>query len=314
MIYFVIQRLSAAVITLFLLVLLIALFRTLIPGDAVDLIMLESDDAESAARLREELGIDRPALVSATEYTVDVFRGDLGNSLWSGRSVSSAIADAFPVSAELALIAVVLSLSIAIPIGAVSAVLRDTPIDYFARTVAIAGITIPSFVIGTLVITLPAIFWSWSPPFRYARLTDDPIANLSQMLLPAIVMGVLLAASTMRLTRTMLLEILYQDYMRTARAKGLRTSRVIMRHGLPNALSPIIAHTALQLAFLLGGSAIIEQLFSLPGMGRLLLDSIATRDYPVVQGLVLTIGAIVVMVNLLADIAIAAFDPRIRYS
>ncbi len=311
---FIAQRVGASVITAVLLLILAAMFKALLPGDAVDLILAEARDPAAEQRLREELGLDEAAPVAMAKYALSATHGDLGSSLWSGEPVSTMIVRSLPPTLELTAIAIVISILIAIPVGIVSAVQRDSGLDYLARTLAVVGLTIPSFVLGTLVVTLPALWWGWSPPFRYIDITDDPVANLRQMWLPGFILGVLLAASVMRITRTMVLEVLHQDYIRTARAKGLGSTRVIVRHALPNALIPVITLSGVQVAFLLGGSAVVEQIFGLPGMGRLLVDSIRLRDYPVVQGIILVSGVMIVALNVAIDVAAGLLDPRIRFS
>jgi peptide/nickel transport system permease protein len=218
-----------------------------------------------------------------------------------------------PVTLEISLISLLISISLAIPIGVVSAIRQDTILDYFLRGFAVGGLSIPSFWLGTLAVVLPAMWFGVIPPLVYNEFTKDPIQNLKQVWLPSLIQGVLLSASVMRITRTMMLEVLRQDYIRTAWSKGLRERAVIFRHALKNAMIPVITVIGLQIGFLLGGSVITEQIFSLPGMGRLLVESLTFRDYPVIQGINFIVASWIILINLCIDLTYGYLDPRIRF-
>ena len=209
--------------------------------------------------------------------------------------------------------ALVIALSIALPIGVYSAIRQDTAGDYVARSFSILMLAVPSFWLGTMVMVFPSIWWGWSPEVNYVPFLVDPLQHLKQMLVPAIVLGMALSAITMRLTRTMMLEVLRQDYIRTAWAKGLNESLVVTRHALRNALIPVVTLVGLQAPLLIGGAVVIEQIFVLPGMGQLLLDAVQQRDYPVITGVFLITGVAVMLINLLVDLSYGLFDPKVRH-
>ena len=218
-----------------------------------------------------------------------------------------------PISLELGVLALIFALMMAIPVGVVAAIRQDTIGDYAARSMAIMGLSVPGFWIATLVVLLPAIWWGWRPPIQFTEFTKDPWAHIAQFLLPAAILALASAAALMRLTRAMLLDVLRQDYVRTAWSKGLRERVVVLKHSLKNAVIPVITVLGLQIAQILGGTVIFEQIFGLPGMGRFLFDAINQRDYPVIQGINLLIVCVVVVMNLLVDATYALLDPRIRY-
>ena len=217
------------------------------------------------------------------------------------------------VTVELGLLAILTGLIIAAPIGIYSAIRQYTVADYAGRAVAIFGLATPNFWLGLMVMIYPAIWWGWTPPMRYVSFTVDPLANLGILILPALILGTYLAASTMRMTRTMMLEVLRQDYVRTAWAKGLKERRVVLSHAVKNALIPVVTLVALQLPIIAGGSVIIENIFNLPGLGRLMLTALNERDYPVVSAINLLFASVVVVINLGTDLTYALLDPRVRY-
>jgi peptide/nickel transport system permease protein len=219
----------------------------------------------------------------------------------------------FPVTAELGLLAMLFGLLVAIPIGVLSAVRQDTGVDYVARSSAIAMLAIPGFWLGTLVITLPSVWWGWTPPLRYTRLMDDPARNLSHVIIPAIILGLALSGAVMRLTRAQMLEVLRQDFVRTAAAKGLADWAVVFRHALKNAFIPVLTLLGLQVAVLVSGSVVLESIFVLPGLGRYLLEAVQYRDYPVIQALNLVFATTIVLANLVVDLLYGWLDPRVRY-
>ena len=242
-----------------------------------------------------------------------VFHGSLGQSLLGRFSVNEKIAGRLSVTIQLGVTALVIGLLIALPVGIYSAIRQDTVSDYLGRTVAIIGLATPNFWLALMVMLYPAIWWGWSPPMRLIRFSDDPLGNLGMFLIPSVILGTAMAAATMRLTRTMMLEVLRQDYIRTAWSKGLKEKAVVLRHAVKNAIIPVVTLVGLQLPILVGGSVIMENIFNLPGLGRLMLNALENRDYPVVSGINLLFGTIVVVGNLLIDLAYAFLDPRIRY-
>lgn len=312
---YIIRRVLMNIPVIWLVSLMVFSLIRLVPGDVVMMLIGESAIVakEDMDELRHQLGLDKPYGVAYVEWIGGVVRGDLGKSLYHGRDVMKEILQKIPISAELAVLAILLALFIAIPMGVITAARQDTPIDYGARSFVILGLSLPDFWLGTMAVVFPAIWWHVAPPLSYQRLWVDPLANLQQMLVPAAILGVHLSASTMRLTRSQMLEVLRQDYIRTAWAKGLRERVVIYRHALKNAMIPVITIFGTQLSRLLGGTLIMEILFNLPGMGRFMYEGILQRDYPVVQGGVLFIAFVMVSMNLIVDITYAWFDPRIRY-
>src|SRR5438128_4790540 len=307
------KRLLVAVPSLLIASLIVFALPRLIPGDVVSLMLEEKAYARDLAELRAKLGLDRPLHVQYLEWLGHVVRGDLGESLWTRRPVREELARRLPVTLELGASSVVFAVIIALPIGVLSATRQDTLSDYLARSAAILGLSVPNFWLATLVIVLPAIWWGWRPMTGYVEIGKDPVAHLAQMLLPAVILGITFSAALMRLTRGMLLEVLRQDYVRTAWSKGLRERAVVIKHGLRNAVIPVITLLGTQLPQILGGTVVIETIFGLPGVSRFLFDAINQRDYPVIQGVNLLVVSTVVLVNLAVDALYAVLDPRIRY-
>jgi peptide/nickel transport system permease protein len=262
--------------------------------------------------LRAKLGLNRPIYVQYFDWLGSVVRGHLGESLWTRQPVLSELTRRLPVTVTLGIFATFVAIAIGVPIGVLAATRQDGALDFFARSAAILGLSIPGFVLAILVTLLPAIWWGWTPP-RFVAFAKDPAGHLAQFVLPAIILGVASAAGIMRLTRGMLLEVLRQDYVRTAAAKGLRGRVVVLKHALKNALIPVVTVLGLQVAGIAGGAVIIEWIFGIPGMGQFLVDAIVQRDYPVIQGINLVIVTIIVLTNLSVDLLYAVLDPRIRY-
>jgi len=285
----------------------------LLPGNVVMLMLSEQGYAGDRARLERMLGLDKSFVRQYCAYIGNVFRGDLGVSFWTKEPVLDEILRRLPVSLELAVLAMLFGLVIAVPTGIFSAVRQDTWLDYLFRTGAIGGLSVPGFWMATVVIVGASIWWQWVPPMRYTPFARDPVKNLAQLLLPAIILGLALSASVMRMTRSMVLEVLREDYVRTAWAKGLPESLVITRHVLKNAMIPVVTVMGLQLSALLGGTVIMESIFVIPGMGKFLLDAITWRDYPVIQGINLFLATGVIALNLLIDVVYGFLDPRIRF-
>lgn len=309
------RRIAGLIPTLLLLLFLVVFMIQLIPGDVIDLILEEkfAKNDEARAQLEMELGLDRPLPLRYLAYVGNVARGDLGESLWTKQPVASTIARRALPTLEVGALAITIGAFLGIFVGTISAVRQDTMLDYSLRSIAILGLSIPSFAIATAFVVFPAIWWGVAPNLRYVGITDAPISHLKIIIPPALILGTQLSATLMRLMRTTMLNELRQDYVRTANSKGLLFRSVVMRHVLKNALIPVITLLGLQVAFLIGGSVIVESVFAIPGVGRLLLSSIANRDYPLIQGIVVVIGFFVITSNLLIDLSYAWLDPRIRY-
>jgi peptide/nickel transport system permease protein len=296
----------------------------MIPGDIIDAMEARIRDQEiDRTVLEKTLGLDEPMLVQygrwmgvvpQTDGRLDgLLQGNLGTSWWEGVSVVSLVALKWPVTVELGLMGLVIAQIIALPIGIVSALRQKTAADYIGRTFAILCISVPGFWIATLVIVFPSIWWGYMPPIMLIRFADDPLGNLKMFIVPAAILGMALAGLTMRMTRTMMLEVLRQDYVRTAWAKGLNERLVIVRHALKNALIPVVTIVGLQMPLLIGGTVIIENIFNLPGMGRLIIAGITNRDEPLISAVVFIFSFGLVMINLLVDLTYSFLDPRVRY-
>ena len=317
---YIIRRLLLMIPTLFLVTVMVFFVVRLIPGDVVEMMadeheyLTHASGEELIEQLRKALGLDVPIHVQYIRWISGVIRGDLGKSLWSGIPVIDKISQRWPVSFELGFLAMITSLIIAVPIGIYSGIRQDTYGDYLGRSIAIGCIALPSFWLGTMVMVFPSLWWGWSPPMEYIPFFDDPAANLGQFIIPALILGMVMSGTTMRMTRTMMLEILRQDYIRTAWSKGLRERTVVMRHALKNALIPVVTIVGLQLPILIGGSVVLEAIFNLPGIGRLIVEIINDRDYIMLSGINLTIASFVLVVNLVVDMTYSFLDPRVRYA
>jgi len=307
------KRLLVAIPSLLIATVIVFSLSRLIPGDVVTLMMQENQYAQSLEEMREKLGLNRPIYLQYFEWIGRAMRGDLGESLYSSRPVLQELARRAPVSLELGAVAVFFAVLLGVPIGVLSASRQDSAEDYIARSGAILGLSAPGFWLGTLVVVLPAIYFGWSPSIKFILFISDPWGHMVQFLIPGFLLGIASAASIMRLTRTQLLEVLRQDYVRTAWSKGLGERVVVLKHSLKNALIPVVTVLGIQIAQVLSGTVIFETIFGLPGMGRFLFDAITERDYPVIQGINLVIVTTIVTVNLLVDVVYAYLDPRIRY-
>jgi peptide/nickel transport system permease protein len=312
---YVIRRLLLAVPVLVLSSLIVFGLMRVMPGDALVALMGESGNVgeKELAKLRKDLGLDRPYHEQYLLWVWQMVSFNPGHSIFTNEPIPVALKKAIPVTLELAALAMVLGLVIAIPIGVLSATRQDTAPDYAGRVVAVSGLSIPDFWLGTLVITFAAIWFRWIPPIGYASLWDDPLRNLQQFLLPAAVLGYRLSSATMRMTRSTVLEVLKEDYVRTAWAKGLAGRVVVYKHALKNALIPVVTIVGGQLGVLLAGTFVVETIFALPGMGRLTVEAILYRDYPVVQTNIMLVAGTLVTLNLVVDLTYAWLDPRIRY-
>jgi peptide/nickel transport system permease protein len=313
---YIIRRLLAAIVVLFLMSIVVFRLVHWLPGDALlvklgDAGRIPPDKLEQA---RAEMGIDRPLTEQYLTWLGGIVRGDLGKSLIWDQSVGQRILDGLPITVELALLASLVALLVAIPVGVLSALKQDTPIDYVARVLAILGLAVPNFWLATMLLLYLTLWFGWTPPLRYTPFWEDPWTNIQTFALPALVLGFTLGASLTRMTRSTVLEVMRNDYIRTARSKGLRDRIVIGRHVLKNAMIPVITIFGLQFTGLLGGSVIMESLFSLPGVGGITLQAVQQRDYTQIQGNALFFGTIALLINVMVDVSYAWFDPRIRYS
>jgi len=312
---YVMRRLLLAIPVLVCSSLIVFGLMRVMPGDALVALMGESGNVgeRELEKLRRDLGLDRPYHEQYLLWVWQMVSLNPGHSIFTNEPIPVALRKAIPVTVELAVLAMVLGLVIAIPVGVLSATRQDKPSDYVGRVVAVSGLSLPDFWLGTLVITFAAIWFRWIPPLGYTSLWDDPWRNLQQFLLPAAVLGYRLSASTMRMTRSTVLEVLREDYVRTAWAKGLGGRLVVYKHALKNALIPVVTIVGGQLGTLLAGTVVVETIFALPGMGRLTVEAILFRDYPVVQTNVMLVAAVLVTLNLVVDLTYAWLDPRIRY-
>jgi peptide/nickel transport system permease protein len=312
---YVMRRLLLAVPVLVLSSLIVFGLMRVMPGDALTALMAESGNVgeRELKKLRADLGLDQPYHVQYAIWVWQMVSFSPGHSIFTNEPIAVALRKAIPVTVELAALAMILGLVIAIPIGVLSATRQDTGADYVGRVVAVSGLSLPDFWLGTLVITFAAIWFHWIPPIGYVSFWDSPWRNLQQFLLPAAVLGFRLSAATMRMTRSTVLEVLREDYVRTAWAKGLAGRFVVYKHALKNALIPVVTIVGGQLGVLLAGTVVVETIFALPGMGRLTVEAILFRDYPVVQTNVMLVAATLVTLNLLVDLTYAWLDPRIRY-
>jgi len=313
---YVIRRLLLSVPVLLLSSLIVFGLMRVMPGDALTALMGESGNvsAKDLQKLQMELGLDRPYVEQYGIWLWQMVSLNPGYSIFTNEPITVALKKAIPVTLELAALAIILGLIIAIPVGVISATRQDSASDYIGRVVAVSGLSMPDFWLGTLVITFAAIWFHWIPPIGYVSLWESPWRNLQQFLLPAAILGFRLSAATMRMTRSTVLEVLREDYVRTAWAKGLAGRIVVYKHALKNALIPVITIVGGQLGVLLAGTVVVETIFALPGMGRLTVEAILYRDYPIVQTNVMLVAATLVTLNLVVDLAYAWLDPRIRYS
>jgi peptide/nickel transport system permease protein len=310
---YLLKRMLLMIPTLFLVTLFVFLMVHLLPGDTV-LQMLEGYAyADTVEALRRELGLDRPMHLQYLEWMGRLVQGDLGRSLWTKESILMEYARRFPVTIELAILTVIVSVTFGVGIGVLSAVRQESWLDYGGRVLAIMALAMPYFWLAILVVVLPAIYFRWTPLWTYVPLSVDPLENLKIMIFPALVFGVSRAGPIMRIMRSSMLEVQRQDYIRTAWAKGLPERGVIFKHAIKNALIPVVSILGLQIHFYLGGSVIIESIFRLPGVGHFFFEALIRRDYPVVQSVNLFFATFTLLLNLIVDFAYAYLDPRIRY-
>ncbi len=314
---YIIRRLLLMIPTFLMVTLTIFFLLRLVPGNVIDLMVAESSTAGGGELTRLELekalGMDAAIHVQYVRWIWGIFQGDFGKHIWDSTPIIDDILNRLPVSFELGFLALITALLISLPLGIFSAIRQDTGGDYIGRTIAIIFISVPSFWIGTMVMTYPSVWWGWAPEMEYIPLFKDPLKNLGQFIIPALIMGMLMSGTTMRMTRTMMLEVLRQDYIRTAWSKGLRERTVVTRHALKNALIPVVTIIGLQVPVLIAGSVILETIFNLPGIGLLLIQALGTRDYPAISGINVFMATFVLIINLVVDLAYAYLDPRVQY-
>ncbi|MDP2919262.1 MAG: ABC transporter permease [Dehalococcoidia bacterium] len=319
---YLVRRVLLIVPTIFIVTVLVFSLARFIPGSVIDRLVSEmagyglaqGGEQVDIESIKHQLGLDVPVHVQYVRWAGAILtRGDFGDSLWTRRPLVDELRVRYPVTFELSLMALIISVIVAVPVGIYSAIRQDTAGDYLGRSIAIAGLSIPNFWVGTIIMVIPAIIWGWSPPVEYIQLARDPLGNLGQFIIPATIMGMSTSAGLMRMTRTMMLEVLRNDYVRTAWSKGLTEKMVVMRHAFKNAALPLITMLGARIPGLLAGSVIMEQIFALPGMGRLMIDAINTRDYPVISGINLIMAILTLVCILLTDVSYAYVDPRIRY-
>ncbi|MCC6313844.1 MAG: ABC transporter permease [Thermomicrobiales bacterium] len=314
MAHYIIRRLIHSIFVIWGCATLVFFMIRLIPGDPVVQMLGPEYTPAAAEALRHKLGLDEPLLVQYTRWFGNMLTGDLGGSIASGETVVGAIRTGLPKTLSLAFVSFVIATAIAVPAGIIAALNRNRPIDYIASVVAFVGVSMPSFWFGIILILIFAVNLHWLPAVGYAEIGKDGVVEwFRRLILPSLAIGAAYAAILMRFVRAGLLEALGSDYIRTARAKGLRNRRVVMTHALRNALIPVVTVAGIQLALLLSGTVVVETVFAIRGIGRILIGAIFDRDYPVVQGIILVIAVIFVLANLVVDIAYTVIDPRIRY-
>lgn len=316
---YIVRRLLMMIPTLIGVSLVVFIIMRIVPGDVATMILMGPTGElgarqEDIAALRHKLGLDQSLLVQYLSWMEGMLAFNVGESLWSGKPVFEEVLERFPLTLELAALSILVSAFIALSTGVLSAIRQDTWVDYLFRAVSIAGLSVPNFWMATLTILILSRYFLWSPPLGYVHIYDDPLTNLQQMVWPALILGYSLAAVTSRMTRSSMLEVLREDYVRTAWAKGLPEPAIVMRHAFRNALLPVLTLSAIQLGTLIGGTVIMETIFTLPGIGRYLVDSIFHRDYPVTQTVITIMAVKFVFINLIVDLLYGFIDPRIRYA
>jgi len=311
---YLLSRLGLLAISLIGLSMLVFLLLRVVPGDAA-VFLAGADNSNQAAvdEIRATLGLDDPVAIQYLRWVGKTLQGDLGESLFTRETVAHALMVRLPVSLELGVLSLGLAVLVALPVGIISALKQDSVTDQSLRFLSIIGLAVPNFWLGTMAIVFGSKYLNWIPPVGYESFWSSPSQNLQQFMIPAVILGSGLSASLVRMLRSSMLEVLREDYIRTARAKGLDTMSVVRRHMLKNAMIPVVTLFGIQAGFIVGGSVIIENIFNLPGMGRLVIDAISRRDYPVVQGVVMAFGTFILMVNLLTDMVYVWLDPRISY-
>jgi peptide/nickel transport system permease protein len=323
-----IRRLLLIIPTFLLITILVFLSSRFIPGDVIDMMLAQMNTSGTAADMTREnlekaLGLDAPIYVQYFRWLgvapqedggfQGIVEGNLGKSLWKNESVSKLIVERLPISLELGILAIITAILIAFPIGIYSAIRQDTLGDYLGRSLAVLFISVPSFWIATLMFVYPPIWWGWSPATQYIQITKDFWGNISQFIIPGFITGMVMGGTLMRMLRTMMLETLRQDYIRTAWAKGLKERSVIIGHALKNALLPVVTILGGMIPMVIVGEIIMEQIFALPGVGILTFQALGQRDYPMIQGITITLALVVLLSNIVVDLIYAWIDPRVQY-
>lgn len=308
------RRISASLIALLVATFIVYGLLRLAPGDIVAVLLEGAHDPDAEQQLKAELGLNEALPISYVKWLGGILHGDFGDSLWSGDSVGALILDRLPATMELAVLTLLVSIAISFPIGIISAVARGTVVDYGLRAFAIMAMSVPFFWVAVLVMSVPARNFGWSPPIGYEHFWVDPLQNISVLIIPALILGMYLSGRTVRMLRTTMLEVMGLEYIRTARAKGLTERVVVYRHALRNALIPVVTIIGLEFGFLIGGIVIVESIFAIPGMGRLMFDSLNVRDYTTAMGVTVVIAAMVILINLIVDISYGFLNPRMRVS
>ena len=314
MIEFLVRRGVISAVTLAIISLVVFTGVRMIPGDPARVLAGTDADAAGLDEIRDKFGLRDPVFVQYFRWIGLALRGDLGESIRTRQSVTSTVAVKLPITLELALLSLLVALGIALPAGVIAAVRRNSVWDVLASGISLCGVSVPNFWLGIMLILLVSVRFGWLPASGFVPLTEDPVGNLKRMIMPAFVLGSGLAAVLMRQTRNAMIEVLSADYVRTARSKGLAAWGVVVRHGLRNGLIPVVTILGLQMGALMGGAVVTEQIFVLPGFGRLIVEAVFTRDYPVVQGVVLITASAYVLINLLVDVSYSVLNPRIRVS
>ena len=310
---YVIRRVFYTIPVIFGISIVVFVIMNVIPGDITSIILGTEGTPELREQLRENLGLNLPFYQQYWNWISGVVVGDFGESLRTGAPILPEILSRFGLTLELTLLASLIAWVIGIPFGIIAAIYRNTKTDIGLRIVSLFGVSVPNFALATIIILVLSLGFNYFPPVGYTSLFEDPLMNLERLFIPALILGVSMAGSIMRMTRSSSLEVLEQDYVRTARAKGIKEKVVIFRHAFRNALIPVLTMIGMQIGFLLGGTVIVEQIFSLPGLGQYILTGIMQRDLPVVQGSILFVAVIFVTINLLVDILYAYLNPRISY-
>lgn len=314
MLRYTLNRILLIIPTLLGVAILVFFMLRLMPGDPVA-IMLEGANVtpEVVAAERARLGLDQPAYIQFFKWMGAILQGDFGISMWTGKSVAYEIGIRLELSLQVAVMATILAILLALPLGTLSAIFKDTWVDHLIRMISIAGLAVPSFWLGMIIILLLLTYFSWIPPLTFTPFFEDPMANLSQLIWPALAVGYRYSAVATRMMRSSILEVLQEDYIRTARAKGVYERLVVARHAMRNAMLPVVTVIGLEFAFLIGGLVVTEQVFNLNGIGKLFVQAVARGDYTMIQGLVLLVAVFFVLINFVIDMLYAFLDPRIRY-
>jgi peptide/nickel transport system permease protein len=311
---YILQRLILVVPTLLGVTLAISLLIRMIPGGAATAFCQEGCTPEQEHAIKVSLGLDRPWPVQYADWLTGVVRGDFGESFQQRRPFADDIRTRLPVTIQLGIMAMLVSMAVALPVGVISAIRQDSWLDYLSRSTAIAWLSVPNFWLGTLIVAFGGKYFNWAPPLTYKSFIESPIENLTITIIPALLLGTALSGTVMRLSRAQMLEVMRQDYIRTAWSKGLRERTVIARHAVRNAFIPVVTLIGLQVPIVVGGAVIVETIFNVPGIGRYLVTAIGQRDYPIIQGVNLVVATVVVLTNLVVDFSYSMLDPRVRYS